>query len=440
MFNKEFEFGVATSSYQIEGSHCGETKIESIWDAFAKKEGAVADGSDGSRACEHLIKYKEDIALMKELGVDTYRFSISWPRIMPEEGKISKAGIDFYNNLLEELRENGIKASVTLYHWDLPQWIYERNGGWVSRETAFLFLEYAKLMFDTFDEYVENWVTINEPFCISYLGHLEGAHAPGHKNVKDYLHAAHTVNLAHGLAVKYYKSKYNKPIGFVVNLSPICTVDNSFINQIAVRMQDAVVNRMHLDPIFKGSYPMDYLMNFSHLVDDFGFIKEDDLELASQPIDFLGINYYTEECVQYDKESPTLVRRAMTDKRRTAMGWDISPEGLYEIVKRVRNDYTQIPIMITENGSAWDDTLEDGKVHDNERIDYLNSHLQTIVDLNNDDMNITGYYAWSFMDNFEWAYGYEKRFGIVYVEYETQKRYPKDSYFRYKEIVNSRKL
>ena len=440
MFNKDFQFGVATSSYQIEGTQVNDENINSIWDSFAKVPDAISDGSDGSTACEHVLRYKEDVSLMKNLDIDIYRFSISWARIMPEKGIVSKEGLLFYRNLLKELKNNSIKASVTIYHWDLPQWIYEENGGWTCRDTAYLFLEYSKLLFDEFDEFVDSWVTFNEPFCSVYLGYLTGSHAPGHKNAVEYLKAAHTINLAHGLAVQYYKSNYKKSIGIVLNLSPAYTVDNSFNNKIAKEMQDASINRMHLDPIFKGSYPIDYLMSFGSLVNDFNFIKEDDLSLMCIEIDFLGINYYTRSYVEYNSDSQSRIKHVDTDIKKTAMGWEVTPNGLYDVVHRVRKDYTDIPIIITENGSAWEDKLIDGRVYDKDRIGYLNSHLEVVDILNNENMNIVGYYAWSFMDNFEWSYGYEKRFGLVYVDYETQKRYPKDSYYRYKEIVKNRKL
>ena len=244
MFDKYFQVGVATSSYQIEGTLLGDVKVNSIWDAFAKKDGAIADGKDGSIACEHVLRYKEDIALIKQLGVDTYRFSISWARVFPSEGNVSEEGLNFYRNILEELKLNGIKASITIYHWDMPQWVYEKNGGWCSRETAYIYLEYAKLLFDTFDEYADSWVTFNEPFCSTLLGYLAGTHAPGHKNPEEYLKAVHTINLAHGLAIRYYKSKYKKPIGIVLNVSPVYTLDNSFNNQIARNIQNADMNRM----------------------------------------------------------------------------------------------------------------------------------------------------------------------------------------------------
>ena len=440
MFDKYFQFGVATSSYQIEGTQLGDEKVNSIWDAFSKKEGAIADGTDGSIACEHLLRYKEDIALIKELGVDTYRFSISWARVFPMEGQVSNAGLDFYRNILEELKGNGIKASITMYHWDMPQWLYEKNKGWADRETAYLFLEYAKLLFDNFDDYADSWVTFNEPFCSACLGYLSGKHAPGHQNAEEYLRAVHTINLAHGLAIRYYKSKYKKPIGIVLNVSPVYTVDNSFNNQIVRNIQDALTNRMHLDPIFKGTYPIEFLATFLDRVKDFSFIKEDDFQICSERIDFLGINYYTRTYINYDKDSAILIQRVKTDIKKTSMGWEVTPDGLYDIIHRIREDYTDIPIIITENGSAWEDKLTDGRVEDEDRVEYLNSHLKIVEQLNAEGMNIAGYYAWSLLDNFEWADGYKMRFGLVYVDYETQKRYPKKSYYRYKEIVEKRNL
>lgn len=439
MFNKNFQFGVATSSYQIEGSKVKGANLNSIWDAFAKKQGTVEDGSDGSVACEHVIRYKDDISLMKKLGVDVYRFSISWTRIIPKEGEVSSEGLDFYFNLFKELKANGIKAAVTMYHWDMPQWIYEKNGGWTTRETAYLFLEYAKILFDNFDKHVDNWVTLNEPHVSAYLGYFSGEHAPGHKNAKEYFRAVHYLNLAHGLAVEYYKSNYNKPIGIVVNLLPVYTTGNYINNKIAQSILDATINRMHLDSIFKGLYPMDFLIHHAPQVEDYDFIKDSDSETISVDIDFLGINYYTRSYVKYGSASSP-VEGIPTELKRTTMGWEVYPDGLYDIIHRVRKEYTDIPIVISENGSAWKDNLIDGKVHDEDRIEYLNSHLGVVDKLNDEGMNIVGYFAWSFMDNFEWAFGYNQRFGIVYVDYETQKRYPKDSYYRYQEIIKNRKL
>jgi len=440
MFDKNFQFGVATSSYQIEGTENRGKSIRSIWDCFAEKQGAIADGSNGSRACDHFNRYKEDVSLMKELGIDVYRLSISWARIMPEENVISEEGLEFYKNLLIELKENGIKASATLYHWDMPEWIYKKNDGWPCRDTADLFLEYAQRVFDALDEYVLNWVTFNEPFCSSFLGYLVGIHAPGHKDIQEYLHAVHFINIAHGMAVRYYKSKFSKPIGIVLNLYPVQTVDKSIKNKIAVNMQDALINRMHLDPIFEGTYPIDLLMKLASPEVSMDFIRDEDMELISQSIDFLGVNYYTRSYVQYDSQNESLIKRVEPEEKTTTMGWEVFPDGLYEVIARVRKDYTDIPIIITENGSAWKDELIDGKVLDDERSDYLVKHLKVIEKLNEDNMNVTGYYVWSFMDNFEWQFGFQQRFGLVYIDYETQTRYPKQSFYRYKDIIRNRKL
>ncbi|WP_461205463.1 GH1 family beta-glucosidase [Clostridium sp. DL1XJH146] len=440
MFSRDFIFGVATSSYQIEGTKTKDGYIESIWDDFAKKPGKILDKSDGKIACQHVKYYKEDVALMKRLGVDSYRFSISWARIMPKEGEISQEGIQFYKNLLLELKESGIKASVTMYHWDLPLWIYEKNGGWISRDTAYLFLDYVKVIVGKLDEYVDQWITLNEPLCSSFLGYLIGNHAPGHRDVTEYIKAVHHLNLAHGLAVDYYKNRYNKPIGIVLVLTQVYAADNSYNNKLAAKVSDAVGNRAFLDPIFKGKYPDDLMMLLSIKVSDFSFIEEGDLEIISSKIDFLGANFYTHTLVEYDPTNLLISRGVHTEHKKTGMDWDITPYALYDMVKRVRNDYTDIPIYITENGSAWDDKLDEGKVHDEDRINYLNDHLQIVSKLNDEGMNVVGYFAWSLMDNYEWAFGYVKRFGIVYVDYETQKRYPKDSYYRYQEIIKSRKL
>ncbi|WP_413376511.1 GH1 family beta-glucosidase [Alkalihalobacillus sp. 1P02AB] len=441
-FEKNFIFGTATSSYQIEGAFNEGGRTLSIWDTFSRKRGKVLNGDTGDRACEHYYRYEEDINLIKELGVDSYRFSIAWPRIFPEQGLYNEEGMNFYKSLLKKLCEAGIKPVATLYHWDLPMWAQDK-GGWVNRESVAWFLEYAMKCFEELDEYVFTWITHNEPWCASFLSYHLGVHAPGHTNIEEGLKAAHHILLSHGEAVKVFKNKLEleTPIGITLNLAPVYPASDTFNDRIAANNADGYTNRWFLDPLFKGAYPLDMVNLFSKHVHDFQFIQEGDLETISIDCDFFGINYYARELVEYNSLSTTLSSSAFSDFKKTGMGWDVSPKEFKELIGRLRKEYTDLPIYITENGAAYDDVLEsDGRVHDRERTNYIEQHLMAVQELNDEGMNIAGYYLWSLFDNFEWAFGYEKRFGIIYVDFETQNRYWKDSALRYKDIVKRRSL
>ncbi len=440
-FNKDFIFGVATAAYQIEGAGDKDGRTPCIWDEFAKKDGNVFENHDGMVACDHYHKYKEDIKLMKELGVDSYRLSIAWPRIFPEKDGYNPKGMEFYKNLLKELVANGIKPSVTLYHWDLPMWAHNL-GGWLNRECTDWFVQYSKKCFEELDEYVDSWITHNEPWCASFLSHTIGAHAPGHKSIEEGVIVAHHLLLSHGKVVKLYKEDLglNKKIGITLNFTPQYTYGTSVQDKLACKNANGFNNNWFLDAVFKGEYPAYMLNLYASRMSNFNFIQDGDMELISIDTDFLGINYYTRGVVEYNSMNALLFGDVYSDYDKTAMGWDITPETLKELLKMIRNDYTDLPFIITENGSAWDDELVDGKVEDNGRIDYLQRHLQVVSDLNDEGVNIVGYYAWSFMDNYEWAFGYSKRFGIVYVDYETLQRTPKNSYYKYQEIIKNRSL
>ncbi len=433
-------YGVATAAYQIEGAGNEGGRTPCIWDEFAKGDGNVSGYQDGSVACDHYHRYKEDIQLMKELGVDSYRLSIAWPRIFPKKGEFNQEGMQFYIDLLEELISKGIKPSITLYHWDLPMWAHE-EGGWLNREVVDWYLEFAKVCFDNLDKYAMNFVTHNEPFCASFLSYAIGAHAPGHRSLEDGVKAAHHILLSHGKTVEMYKNGgYKNEIGIVLNFTWVDAASNSFADQIARNNDDGINNKWFLEAVFKGQYPMDIVNIFAKGISNFDFIQEGDLSIISKEIDFLGINYYTRNVSRFDNKSFSLSTSGFSALPKTDMEWDISPESFRKVIEMVR-EYTEKPIYISENGSAWpDEVAEDGKVHDIGRIDYLEKHLAQVEQMNKDGLNIQGYYAWSFMDNYEWAYGYDKRFGIVYVDYETQKRIPKDSYYRYQEIIKNRGL
>ena len=441
-FTKDFIFGTATSSYQIEGAYNEGGRSLSIWDTFSRTPGKVINGDTGDVACDHYHRFEEDVQIIKELGVDSYRFSIAWPRVFPKDGVYNEEGMNFYKSLIASLLEAGIKPMVTLYHWDLPMWAHEKSG-WVNRDSVSWFLQFAQKCFEELDEHVHSWITHNEPWCASFLSYHAGHHAPGHKNIEEGLKAAHHILLSHGEAVKLLKGKMNSdtPIGITLNLSPSYPASNSYNDQIACNNADGYTNRWFLDPIFKGSYPVDMVNLFSRFVHDFSFIKHGDLDTISVDCDFFGINYYSRALVEFAGNDNFLFNGAYSDYPKTAMGWDISPVEFKELIHRLRRDYTNLPIFITENGAACNDVLEaDKTVHDKERTDYIEKHLTAVHELNDEEMNVAGYFLWSLLDNFEWAFGYEKRFGMIYVDFQTQERYWKDSAKRYQQIVKARKL
>lgn len=439
-FNKDFIFGVATSSYQIEGAVNEDGRTPSIWDTYCDIEGKVNNMDNGNIACDHYHKYKEDIELIKDLGVDSYRFSIAWPRIFPQNGVYNPEGMDFYKRLLSELKASGIKTAVTLYHWDLPQWLQD-IGGWENRESVNHFLLYVEKCFIELDALVDQWITHNEPWCASFLSNALGEHAPGKRDIASAIKVAHHLLLSHGMAVRaYHKLGYKKPIGITLNLTPAYAESNSFLDKLAASNQDGTFNRWFLEPLFKGSYPLDIVNLFASRTVDYSFIKDGDFEIIGEKCDFLGVNFYNRSLVKFDSLAVQLFSGAYSDYPKTAMGWDVSPREFIDLIKMLREKYTDLPIYITENGSAWIDKVEEGRVHDKERIDYLVDHLQAVSDMNEMGLNVAGYFCWSLMDNFEWAHGYSKRFGIVYVDFDTQQRIKKDSYYKYADITRSREL
>jgi beta-glucosidase len=437
-FPKDFTWGVATSSYQIEGAVNEDGRTPSIWDIFSKTEGKTYQGHTGDVACDHYHRYKEDVKIMKEIGVKAYRFSIAWPRIFPEEGKYNPKGMDFYKRLVDELLKRDIMPVATIYHWDLPQWAYDKGGGWLNRDSVKWYLEYASKLFEELGDVVPLWITHNEPWCSSILSYGIGEHAPGHKNYREALIAAHHILLSHGEAVKAFREMNIKgsKIGITLNLTPAYPASEKEEDKLAAQYADGFANRWFLDPIFKGNYPEDMMELYSKIIGEFDFIKEGDLETISVPIDFLGVNYYTRSIVKYDEDSMLKAENVPGPGKRTEMGWEISPESLYDLLKRLDREYTKLPMYITENGAAFkDEVTEDGRVHDYERIEYIKEHLKAIARFIEEGGNLKGYFVWSLLDNFEWAHGYSKRFGIVYVDYETQRRILKDSAFWYKEVI-----
>ncbi|PUU86290.1 MAG: beta-galactosidase, partial [Halanaerobium sp.] len=419
IFPEDFEWGAATASYQIEGAYNEDGKGESIWDRFTHKKGNIVNNDTGDVACDHYHRYKEDVELMKELGLDTYRFSIAWPRILPAgKGKINQKGIDFYKNLVEQLLKAGIEPSATLYHWDLPQKLQDK-GGWENRDTAKYFNEYAQIMYRELGDMVPRWITHNEPMVVSMVGNLWGEHAPGFKDHRKALQVAHNVLLSHGMAVKSFReSGIEGEVGITLNLNHVYTKGDNREDQIAKDYCDAFNNRWFLDPVFKGEYPEKLMDLYQNKFDKPIEIKAGDLEIISKEIDFLGINYYSRALVEYD-ESEFLNYKTIKPKDAdyTAMDWEVYPQGLTDLLKRLDQEYTKKPIFITENGAAYDDQIaEDGRVHDRKRVDYLEKHFQAAHQAIEEGVNLAGYYVWSLMDNFEWAFGYDKRFGIIYID------------------------
>ncbi len=433
-FPKDFMFGTATAAYQIEGAADEEGRGRSIWDVFSETPGKTHNGDHGKIAIDHYHRFQDDIQLMKELGIQNYRFSFSWPRLFPQGNEQrNPLGFAFYDRLIDELIKNDIKPMATLYHWDLPA-VLQDDGGWENRETAYRFATYADAIYQHFGDRIEKWITHNEPWCVSVLGNLTGEHAPGYQSAKKALTVAHHVLLSHGLAVeKFRQGGYKGEIGITLNLSPFYAQNPGTLDDVAQRNSDVFTNRWFLDPIFKGEYPTELHQILGPVE---AMIHEGDLDKMSLPIDFLGINYYMPAIVAFEEDGNPLKAKNVTPRDRlTSMGWPVSGEGLRDLLLMIKNEYGSIPLYITENGAAYDDVLEGDHVHDEERIHYLYDHLVEAAAAISQGVNLKGYFVWSFIDNFEWAYGYEKRFGIVYCDYATLRRIKKDSAFWYHDLI-----
>ena len=437
-FPDDFVFGTATSSYQIEGAYDEDGKGESIWDKYVHGKENVLNGDTGDEACDHYHRYKEDVALMKDLGLDSYRFSISWPRILSDgHGGVNEAGLQFYKDLVDELLAAGIEPAITLYHWDLPQALQD-NGGWENRETINYFVEYAELFFEELGDKVKSWITHNEPWVTAFVGNLFGGHAPGNENSSTAIQVAHNLMVSHGKVVKKYREmNLDGEIGITLDLHAVYAASQSDEDLMAKDMEDAFSNRWFLDPVFKGKYPEKLLQrykgHFSRPV-----IEKGDMEIINQEIDFLGINYYTRHVVEAadDDQVLGLNHVKMVGNSHTEMGWEVYPDGLYELLVRLNEEYTDKPLYITENGIACDDKVNEfGQVYDKERIDYYASHLQAVERAVKSGVPVTKYFAWSLMDNFEWAWGYTKRFGLIYIDFETMDRIWKDSARWYQAVI-----
>ena len=464
-FPSDFLWGSATASYQIEGGATEGGRGPSIWDTFSHTPGKTLNGDTGDVADDHFHRWQEDVEHIKNLGLGAYRFSISWSRVQPGgSGEFNTEGIRFYSDLVDGLLAAGVKPVVTLYHWDLPQEL-EDVGGWTNRDTAYAFARYARKMAEELGDRIDVWTTLNEPWCTAYLGYGSGVHAPGRTESLAALQAVHHLNLAHGLAVQQIREVLGDSAKTSITLNlHVFRPDgpSSDADQGAVRKVDALANRAFLGPVLDGAYPADLLENTAS-VTDWSFVQDGDLEITRQPLDVLGVNYYSTARVRHfsgegerqqadgHKDSAGTPWIAADDVEflpqpgpYTAMGWNIEPAGLTDLLVSLRDSYPDQPLMVTENGAAFDDTVvtEDGvaRVHDVERVAYVHDHVEALGLARDQGVDVRGYFAWSLLDNFEWAYGYDRRFGIIRVDYETLERTWKDSAHWYRRLATTNTL
>ncbi|MGZ0042609.1 GH1 family beta-glucosidase [Paenibacillus ottowii] len=437
VFPATFMWGTSTSSYQIEGGTNEGGRTPSIWDTFCQIPGKVIEGDCGDVACDHFHRFKEDVQLMKQLGFLHYRFSVAWPRIMPAPGVVSEEGLLFYEHLLDELESVGLIPMLTLYHWDLPQWI-EDEGGWMQREIIQHFKMYASVIMDRFGERIKWWNTINEPFCASILGYGTGEHAPGHENWSEAFTAAHHILMCHGIAINLHKEKgLTGKIGITLNMEHVDAASERPEDVAAAARRDGFINRWFAEPLFNGKYPEDMVEWYGTYLNGLDFVQPGDLELIQQPGDFVGINYYTRSIIRATNDASLLqVEQVHMEEPVTDMGWEIHPESLYKLLTRIEKDFSKgLPILITENGAAMKDELVNGQIEDTGRQRYIEEHLKACHRFIREGGQLKGYFVWSFFDNFEWAWGYSKRFGIVHINYETQERTPKQSALWFKQMM-----
>ncbi|TDB75633.1 GH1 family beta-glucosidase [Micromonospora sp. KC723] len=450
IFPPGFLWGAATAAYQIEGAATEGGRTPSIWDTFSHTEGRVVNGHTGDVACDHYHRMPDDVRLMADLGLKSYRFSVAWPRVQPGgSGPANAEGLDFYRRLVDELLTHGIEPWLTLYHWDLPQQL-EDAGGWPARDTASRFADYAQLVADALGDRVTYWTTLNEPWCSAFLGYGSGAHAPGRSDGADAVRAGHHLMLGHGLAVQALRaSRPRAQLGVTVNLYPVTPASDDPADADAARRIDGLANRFFLDPLLRGSYPADLVADLTE-VTDFGHVRDGDLATIATPLDLVGVNYYSRHVVAAPAEgverepywrAPSCwpgsedVRFVTRGVPVTDMDWEIDAPGLVETLRRVHEEYTNLPLYVTENGSAFVDEVVDGKVDDIDRLAYFDAHLRAAHEAIAAGVPLHGYFAWSLMDNFEWAWGYTKRFGMVWIDYDTQLRIPKSSARWYAEVI-----
>jgi beta-glucosidase len=436
-FPADFLWGAAVSAYQIEGAVDEDGRGESIWDRFSATPGKVAGGDTGAVACDSYHRYRDDVRLMQDLGLNAYRFSIAWPRIVPEgRGPANVRGLDYYDRLVDELLAAGIEPFATLYHWDLPQALEDR-GGWPVRDTAEAFAEYVEVVAARLGDRIRNWITQCEPWVVGWLGYGTGEHAPGRQSDADALAAAHHVLLSHGLAADVLRREApGARVGITIDLVAFHPLTDSDGDLEALTRSDGYRNRWILDPVLRGAYPEDMLDHFGPILPTIG---DGDLETISGPLDFLGVNYYTRSVVRANGVDGSPATVESDDVERTDMGWEVYPDGLYELLVRLTDEYDPPPLYVTENGAAYADRRDNGSVHDPRRISYVERHLSAIARAIENGIPVRGYFLWSLLDNFEWSFGYSRRFGIVYVDYETLERVPKASYLWYRDLIASQR-
>lgn len=437
-FPDGFVWGAATSAYQIEGAVQEGGRGISIWDTFCQTEGKILQGHTGDVACDHYHRYLEDVEWMRRLGLHAYRFSIAWPRVLPQgRGTVNPRGLDFYQRLVDALLAAGIQPFATLYHWDLPQTLQDA-GGWANRDTVGAFCDYADAVSRCLGDRVNNWITHNEPEVMAFAGHAYGTLAPGIEDQAVALQVAHHLLVSHGESVPVLRANSGDAgtqVGIALNLAPIHAASAAAEDVAAARRKDGYLNRWFLDPLYKGSYPEDMLAFYGESAPA---IQPGDMAGIAAPLDFLGVNYYTRNVVQDDPQSPVVQTRQVTpeDAQLTARGWEVYPQGLYELLTRLQADYAPPAIYVTENGAAFpDEASPDGRILDPQRISYLDAHLRQAHRAIQDSVPLRGYFVWSLMDNFEWSQGYSKRFGLVYVSYPTQQRFVKESGHWYRRVI-----
>ena len=455
-FPAGFVWGATTAAYQVEGAVDDGGRGLSIWDTFSRTPGRTLNGDTGDISCCHYEKWAEDVALMGRLGLGAYRFSIAWPRVQPDgKGQVNRAGLDFYRRLVDGLRDQGIVPVATLYHWDLPQAL-EDGGGWTVRGTAERFADYASLVAEALGDGVGMWITVNEPFCASWLGYGVGLHAPGKSNPHEAAKAAHHLLLGHGWAAAAVRGASRSPVGITLNTVPLEAASDHELDLAAARLVDGCTNRYFLSPVFKAEYPEDV---FAVLAGEPrpGWLQPGDMHVISAPLDFLGVNYYRTVVVAHTSRLEEARRAGYVSRpgdvsvefgslqanyverpalERTALGWEVDPAGMTAALVRVRDEYSGVPLYVTENGAVYHDYRgPDGAVHDPQRIRYLKAHVGAVRVAIEEGVDVRGYFVWSLMDNFEWDSGYSKRFGLVWVDYPTGERVPKDSYEWYRQVI-----
>jgi beta-glucosidase len=437
-FPKNFLWGCATSAYQIEGSPLADGAGPSIWERFVHTPGMVKDDDTGDVACDHYQRYASDVALMREIGLNAYRFSISWSRVLPEgKGRVNAGGLGFYDRLVDELLAKGIQPSVTLFHWDLPAAL-DDLGGWLNPDISNWFADYARVVFNKLDDRVKMWATLNEPWVVTDGGYLYGALAPGHRSRYEAPIASHRLLLAHSEAVRVYRAEGKNKIGLVVNIEPKYPASQSAEDLAATRRADAYMNRQYLDPVILGTYPDELKESFGEAWPQW---PESDMKKIREPIDFIGLNYYTRNVVRHDPNAWLLKAGPVRQKQSTYtdVGWEVFPQGLKDTLVWMKKRYNNPPIYITENGAAFFDppNVEGDVLEDPLRLDYYRKHITAVHEAIEQGVDVRGYFAWSLLDNFEWALGYSKRFGIVHVNFETQKRTRKASANFYSSVIAS---